>query len=108
MSKKRKVEVDEDDIVIVVSPKQDVDNEWIHETNVHFSKKHFKNEKAAIAVSELCRAMVGFSYGATNDDILFYSGIFYRIIEGELKEKHNVSKKKDNVVYLDKHRNEDD
>ena len=52
--------------------------------------------------------MVGFSYAATNDDILFYSGIFYRIIEGELKEKHNVSKKKDNVVYLDKHRNEDD
>ena len=52
--------------------------------------------------------MVGFSYAATNDDILFYSGIFYRIIEGELKEKHHVSKKKDNVVYLDKHRNEDD
>ena len=77
MSKKRKVEVDEDDIVIVVSPKQDVDNEWIHETNVHFSKKHFKNEKAAIAVSELCRAMVGFSYAATNDDILFYSGNCY-------------------------------
>ena len=108
MSKKRRVEVDEDDIVIVVSPKQNVDNEWIHETNVHFSKKHFNNKKAAIAVSELCRAMVGFSYAATNDDILFYSGIFYNIIEGELKEKRNISKKKDNIIYLDKHRDKDD
>ena len=38
----------------------------------------------------------------------FYSGIFYNIIEGELKEKHNVSKKKDNIIYLDKHRDKED
>ena len=108
MSKKRRVEVDEDDIVIVVSPKQNVDNEWIHETNVHFSKKHFNNKKAAIAVSELCRAMVGFSYAANNDDILFYSGVFYRILEGDFKDKRRKVKKKDNIIYLDKHRDKDD
>ena len=65
-------------------------------------------KKAAISVSDLCPAMVGFSYAATNDDILFYSGIFYNIIEGELKEKRNISKKKDNIIYLDKHRDKDD
>ena len=106
MSKKRKVEVSEDDVVIVVTPKLDGNDEWIHETNVHFSKKHFTDEKAAIALSELCRAMVGFSYAATNDDILFYSGFFYRILEGDFKEKRRSFKKKNNIIYLD--RNNDD
>ena len=106
MSKKRKVEVNEDDVVIVVTPRLDKDDECIHETNVHFSKKHFTDEKAAIALSELCRAMVGFSYAANNDDILFYSGVFYRILEGDFKDKRRKVKKKDNIIYLD--RNNDD
>jgi len=100
MTKKR-IEVDEDEIVIVVKPKLDKNEEWIHETNVHFSKKNFKDEKAAIALSELCRAMVGFSYAATNDDLLFYSGVFHRILEGEFKENKRVLHKKDNVIFLD-------
>tara|TARA_R100000742_G_C4279330_1_gene103614 strand:- start:1437 stop:1757 length:321 start_codon:yes stop_codon:yes gene_type:complete len=106
MPKKRKVEVNEDDVVIVVTPRLDKDDEWIHETNVHFSKKHFTDEKAAVALSELCRAMVGFSYAANNDDLLFYSGVFYRILEGDFKDKRREVKKKDNIIYLD--RNNDD
>ena len=101
MPKKRKVEVNEDDVVIVVTPRLDKDDEWIHETNVHFSKKHFTDEKAAVALSELCRAMVGFSYAANNDDLLFYSGVFHRILEGEFKENKRVLHKKDNVIFLD-------
>lgn len=106
MSKKRIVEVNEDDVVIVVTPRLDKDDEWIHETNVHFSKKHFTDQKAAVALSELCRAMVGFSYAADNDDLLFYSGVFHRILEGDFKDSRRKVTKKDNIIYLD--RNKDD
>ena len=96
------VEVNEDEIVIVIRPKLDKNKEWIHETSVHFSKKHFEDDKTTIAISELCRAMVGFSYAADNDDILLYSGIFYKIIDGDFRDSRKIVQKKDNVIYLDK------
>jgi len=105
---KRILEVDDEEVVILLRPKKDSDGDWNHSTNIHFPKKHDDSYDLVSAICDLARAMVGFSYGSNNEEIIEYTSHFYQILDGLPDEKNKKEiNKKDNIIYLAKWNNDD-
>ena len=68
-------------------------------------KKHNDEYDVVSAISDLARAMVGFSYGSDHEEVIEYTSHFYNILSGS-PDKEEVSKK-DNIIYLNKWNNDD-
>lgn len=102
---KRILEVDDEEVVILLKPKKDSEGDWNHSTNIHFPKKHNDEYDVVSAISDLARAMVGFSYGSDHEEVIEYTSHFYNILGGN-PDKKEVSNK-DNIIYLNKWNNDD-
>ena len=66
--KKKFLEVGEGDIYILIRPKADNENDWLHETTITCNKSAKIPDDAFEHYFQLARAMVGFSY-ITNDEL---------------------------------------
>jgi len=102
---KRILEVDDGEVVILLKPRKDKEGDWNHSTNIHFPKKRHDEYDVVSAISDLARAMVGFSYGGDHQEIIEYTSHFYNILNGD-SDKEEISKK-DNIIYLNKWNNDD-
>jgi len=102
---KRILEVDDEEVVILLKPRKDNEGDWNHSTNIHFPKKHNDEYDVVSAISDLARAMVGFSYGSDHEEVIEYTSHFYNILSGS-SDKEEVSNK-DNIIYLNKWNNDD-
>ena len=69
---KRILEVDDEEVVILLKPRKDNEGDWNHSTNIHFPKKHNDEYDVVSAISDLARAMVGFSYGSDHEEVIEY------------------------------------
>ena len=58
------------------------------------------------AISDLARAMVGFSYCGDNEEIVEYAAHFYNITKTPAEQKEKTVKK-DNVIYFNQWGNDD-
>ena len=101
---KRILEVDDEEVVILLKPRKNSEGGWNHSTNIHFPKKHDDFYGMVDAISDIARAMVGFSYCGDNEEIVEYATHFYNLIKEPEEEK---VVKKDNVIYLNKWNNDD-
>ena len=103
---KRILEVDDEEVVILLRPRKSAEGDWNHSTNIHFPKKHDDSYGMVDAVSDLARAMVGFSYCGDNEEIVEYATYFYKLIKEPAEKKEKVVKK-DNVIYFNQWGNDD-
>ena len=113
---KRILEVDDEEVVILLKPKKDSEGDWNHSTNIHFPKKHNDEYDVVSAISDLARAMVGFSYIASDELISLHTTFFDKAIDGKITGKEGdklwnsiidfeleepVVERKGNVVHVD-------
>lgn len=103
---KRILEVDDEEVVILLRPRKSAEGDWNHSTNIHFPKKHDDSYGMVDAVSDLARAMVGFSYCGDNEEIVEYAAHFYNLIKTPAEQKEKTVKK-DNVIYFNQWGNDD-
>ncbi len=103
---KRILEVDDEEVVILLRPRKSAEGDWNHSTNIHFPKKHDDSYGMVDAVSDLARAMVGFSYCGDNEEIVEYATYFYKLVKEPAEQKEKTVKK-DNVIYFNQWGNDD-
>ena len=103
---KRILEVDDEEVVILLKPGKNEKGDWNHSTNIHFPKKHDDSYGMVDAISDLARAMVGFSYCGNHEEIVEYATHFYNITKSPA-EKEKKTVKKDNVIYFNQWGNDD-
>ena len=103
---KRILEVDDEEGVILLRPGKNAEGDWNHSTNIHFPKKHDDSYGMVDAISDLARAMVGFSYCGDNEEIVEYAAHFYNLIKTPAEQKEKTVKK-DNVIYFNQWGNDD-
>lgn len=113
---KKPLETGKDEILIRLMPKSDEDGDWLHETLITCKTSDDLPSDAYEHYLNLARAMVGFSYIASDELISLHTTFFDKAIDGKITGKEGdklwnsiidfeleepVVERKGNVVHVD-------